>query len=200
MNRIIFLILFLILPAFVLNIFLTGTVYAQRCLPGLRGIQLTTGTVDGVRPCYANGKTGCCLGVNLINYTAGARKWVFGGEFLTKGYPYKAHRIAVSQFTVEGGYFLPVLSDRSKVFFLSAGFSALAGYETCNRGQKRLPDGATLLNGDAFIYGGAATLEAEAFLSDRIVLLVRVRERAIWGNTSGRFHLQGGAGLRLMIN
>ncbi len=34
------------------------------------------------------------------------------------------------------------------------GGSALAGYETSNRGEKLLSDGATLRNKDGFVYGG----------------------------------------------
>lgn len=62
------------------------------------------------------------------------------------------------------------LSDRQKTFFLSLGLSALAGYETSNRGYKLLPNGTTLLNKGCFIYGGALTLELETYLTDRVVL------------------------------
>lgn len=59
------------------------------------------------------------------------------------------------------------LSDRRKTFFRSLGLSALVGYETSNWGDKLLPDGATLLDKDCFIYGGALTLELETYLTDR---------------------------------
>ena len=82
---------------------------------------------------------------------------------------------ACAQFTAEGGYYLKFLSDRRKTFFLSLGLSALAGYETSNRSEKLLPDGATLLDKDCFIYGGALTLELEAYLTDRVALLLNAR-------------------------
>ena len=136
----------------------------------------------------------------MATYTKHANKWVFGAEFLNKYYPYKEDRIPVSQFTAEGGYYLKFLSDRRKTFFLSLGLSALAGYETSNRSEKLLPDGSTLLDKDCFIYGGALTLELEAYLTDRIALLVSARERALFGSDIGKFHTQVSLGLKFIIN
>lgn len=80
------------------------------------------------------------------------------------------------------------LSDRRKTFSRSLGLSALAGYETSNLGDKLLPDGATLLDKDCFIYGGVLTLELETYLTDRVVLLVNVRGRMLFGSDIGKFH------------
>ena len=99
----------------------------------------------------------------------------------------KEVRIPVEQFTVEGSYYLKLLSDRQKTFFLSLWLSALAGYETSNRGDKLLPDGATLLDKECFIYGGALTLELETYQIDRMVVLVNTRERMLFGSDIGKF-------------
>ena len=45
------------------------------------------------------------------------------------------------------------------------------GYETLNWGEKVLYDGSMLSYRDAFVYGGALTLELESYVTDRIVLL-----------------------------
>ena len=74
------------------------------------------------------------------------------------------------------------------------------GYETSNWGNKLLFDGATLRNKDAFIYGGAITVELEAYLTDRIIVLVNTRERILWGSSIGKFHTQFGIGLKFIIN
>lgn len=50
-----------------------------------------------------------------------------------------------------------------------------------------------------FIYGGAVTLEAEGYLSDRVVLLVRLRERFVWGSASGICHFQYGIGVKYIF-
>ena len=42
-------------------------------------------------------------------------------------------------------------------------------------------------------YGGAITLEAETYLSDRLVLLLRLRERILWGSASTHAHFQYGS-------
>lgn len=178
----------------------SGGAYAQRCLPGMRGIQVTGGMVDGIYSSKTKNETGYYFGAAMTTYTKNANKWVFGAEFLNKYYPYKETRLPMAQFTAEGGYFLKILSDPSRTFLLSLGGSALAGYETSNWGEKTLYDGSTLRNKDAFIYGGAITLEIETYLSDRVVLLLTGRERIMWGNSTGHFHTQFGIGLKFIIN
>lgn len=173
--------------------------HAQRYLPGMKGLQVTAGMADGF---HWNGKSDFAyhIGAAYSVYTKRADRWVIGGEYLEKRYDYKDIRIHVQQFTAEGGYYLNFLSDRRKTFFLSAGLSTLAGYETSNRGNKLLPDGSLLLNKDAFIYGGALTLELETYLTDRMVLLLNVRERAMFGSSIGMFHTQVGIGMKFIIN
>ena len=63
----------------------------------------------------------------------------------------------------------------------------MTGYETVNWGDKRLYDGATIRNRDRFLYGGAVTLEVDAYLTDRIILSLSGRERCLWGTTTGHF-------------
>lgn len=125
---------------------------------------------------------------------------MFGGEYLLKNNPYKETKIPVAQFTTEGGYYFKVLSDARKIVFLYAGASALAGYETVNRGKKVLHDGSTLRDRDAFVYGGALTLDMEIYVADRIALLVNLRERCLWGGDTQKFHTQWGAGIKFVIN
>ena len=121
-------------------------------------------------------------------------------EYLLKNYGYRNVSVPRAQFTAEGGYYLKFLSDPSKTLFLSIGGSALAGYETVNWGNKMLYDGSKLLAKDAFIYGGAITLELETYVTDRIVLLASVRERALWGGSLSVFTMQFGLGVKFIIN
>ena len=172
--------------------------HAQRCLPGMRGIQLTGGLSDNMRWKNGNG-FGYHAGIAVSAYTKNAHHWVVGAEYLEKRYGYRDCLYPASQFTGEGGYYLNFLSDRRKTFFLSLGLSALAGYETSNRDKKLLPDGSTLLDKDCFVYGGALTLELEAYLTDRVVLLLNARERALFGSDIGKFHTQVGVGVKFII-
>ena len=77
-----------------------------------------------------------------------------------------------------------------------------AGYEksTPTGPERTLYDGARLKNGDAFVYGGALTLEMEVYLSDRIALTASVRERFLWGGSLDRCQLQCGAGFRFYLD
>ena len=177
-----------------------GQAHAQRCLPGMKGIRLTAGMADGFYSKSASNNTGYSFGASLATYTKGGHQWVFGAEYLRRYHPYRESRIPVEQFTGEGGFFCDVLSDGSKTFFLSVGISALAGYETVNGGNKLLLDGATPRNRDGFVYGGALTLQAETYLTDRLVLLLYGRERCLWGASTGHFHAQYGVGLKIMID
>ena len=121
----------------------------------------------------------------MSRYSKNANKWVYGVEYLNRGYPYKSERIPMAQFTGEGGYYYKFLTDASKTFFLYLGGAAMAGYETVNWGDRHLSD---------------VTLVADAYLADRIILSVSGRERVLWGTTSGHFHTQFGIALKFIID
>ncbi|MBE9487936.1 MAG: conjugal transfer protein TraO [Bacteroidetes bacterium] len=168
---------------------------AQRYLPKMKGLELRGGIVNG----FTNLKN-FYTGLALSSYTMHKNRWIFGMEYLQKEYAYKELMLPKSQFTAEAGYYYMFLSDPRKMFFLSIGGSELLGYETSNWGEKLLYDGATLMNNDAFLYGGAITFEIENYISDKIVLLVNARERILFGSSIGKFHTQIGLGLKFIIN
>ena len=176
-----------------------GQAMAQRCLPGMSAVEIKADMADG----FYTGKSRDCgysLGVYYSVFKGGADTWSFGGEYLKIYKPYgEKGSIPVAQFTGEVGYNLHLLSDYSQTFHLYGGVSGIAGYETVNRGDKTLPDGSTLHNGDAFIYGGALTLQADFYLSDKIALTANVKERFVFGNSTGHFHTQYGVGVKFII-
>jgi hypothetical protein len=179
---------------------LTVQAQAQRHLPGQHGLQITAGTVNGFTLDESNPNFAAHAGVAFSTYTKNGNRWVFGGEFLGKCHRYESWCNPQMQFTGEGGYYLNVLSDRSKTVFCSAGLSALAGYETIRHNKHPLPDGATINNNDAFLYGGAITLEAEVFVTDWLVFIANIRERALAGSSVGLLNTQFGLGLKFIIN
>ena len=168
---------------------------AQRTLPGQWGLQVTAGTVNGL-----NLNDSFHSGIAFSQYAQNANKWVFGIEYLEKRHPYKDIEIPQSQITGDVGYFLNFLSDPHKIFFLSLGASAMAGYETINWNKKLLFDGATITNKDNFLYGGALTLEMEFYLTDRTIFLINARERLLMGSSVGNFNTQLGLGIKFIIN
>ena len=111
------------------------------------------------------------------------------------------------QFTTGGvDRFLSWKSGGERHYFTSLAFtrtnrlSALGGFETVNWGTSLLPDGASVTNGDSFIYGGGLTAAFDVWLTDQIILLMQVKERALFGTDAGNFHTQIGLGVRLIIN
>lgn len=175
-----------------------GQATGQRVLPKMQGIAIGGGMVDGKGDSFYGG-------VTAETYAKGGNKWVFGAEYLQRNHQYdygedEKQTIPVAQFTAEGGFYKQVLSDASKSFFVYVGGSALAGYETVNWNENLLDDGSRLKEKGGFVYGCAATLNVEWYLSDKVVLTGNVRERFLWGNTSGLNHTQYGIGLKFIIN
>ena len=158
----------------------TGQAHAQRCLPKMQGIEVRADMADGFNLGGKDG--GYSFGAALSTYTKKGNKWVFGGEYLLKNNPYKDTKIPVAQFTAEGGYYFKILSDARKIVFVYSG------------------DGSTLDDRDAFIYGGALTLDVECYVADRIALLANLRERCLWGGDTRKFHTQFGVGIKFIIN
>ncbi|MDR3057558.1 MAG: conjugal transfer protein TraO [Prevotella sp.] len=189
---------FIISLAFSFCLLFISQAQAQRCLPGMKGIELRGGTVDGFK--QEKDKEAIYFGAAVSKYASGGNKWVFGAEYLHKNYHYKETAIPVSAFTAEAGYYYNFLSDGNKTVFLSLGISALTGYETCNWGEELLYDGSTLANEDSFVYGGAGTLEFETYLSDKVVLILSARERVLFGSSVGKFHTQLGLAIKFIIN
>lgn len=178
---------------------LVGQAQAQRYLPGQKGLQVTASAVDGFK--LKNGdKQAFAFGLAHSTYTKNGNRWVFGAEYLQKKHAYKDILIPTSQITGEGGYYFNFLSDASKTVFLSFGTSLMAGHETVNWGKELLFDGAMITSKDAFLYGGALSLEIETYLSDRFVLLTHARERILFGSSINKFHLQVGVGIKIIIN
>lgn len=184
----------------VLCFVLTDKAHAQRALPGMGGLEIRGGMVDGFKSSGNSNESGHYFGAAMSTYTKNANKWVFGAEYLNRYYPYKDGRIPVAQFTGEGGYYYKFMADASKTLLFYLGASAMAGYETVNWGDKLLYDGSTIQNKDRFLYGGAITLQVDVYLTDKVILLLTGRERILWGTTTGHFHTQFGVGLKFMIH
>lgn len=180
----------IVLSFFVL--FVTGSLSAQRYLPGMKGVQFTGGVADGVN--------GFQTELAYSRYDRHSNRWVVGVGLLDRKVFDRIGNIPVSQITANGGYFINLLSDNRKVFFLSIGLSAMTGYETINWGTRYLPDGGMILDKSRFIYGGSASFEVETYLTDRFVLLLNVRERGMLGGDTNKFHNDICLGLKYIIN
>lgn len=74
--------------------------HAQRCLPGMKGIQFTGGLSDDLRWKNGNG-FGYHAGIAVSTYTKNAHHWVVGAEYLENG-------------TITGAAFIRSASSRGK--------------------------------------------------------------------------------------
>ncbi|MGV3766787.1 MAG: conjugal transfer protein TraO [Chitinophagaceae bacterium] len=165
-------------------------VQAQRMLPGQKGLEINAGILAGEMTgsyylnmmCTKNGKNG--------NY----RLW--GAEYTHRLAGYRDVQVPLESYTGELGYSFLVLGDAGKNITLQAGITALAGYESINRGKALLYDGATILDKDRFVYGAGGRLSLETYLSDRLVQLLQGRTKVLWGTDLKQFRPSAGAGIR----
>ena len=181
-----------------------GEARAQRGLPGQVGIGLNAGTLDGLllrdsRLCYRYWTE-----LEVTRYNRGHSYWNFSAGYLHKDYAYCGATgrqvVPVAQYTAGAGFNLPLLSDRGRNVTLYGNLSALLGYETSGRDGKALEDGATLENRDGLLYGPGFGATLEGYLSDRVILLLKVHQRCAFGSSTGPFHTGLGFGLRFIIN
>ena len=93
---------FVLLLAAMLALFL-GQAQAQRCLPGMKGVQLMADMVDGFYCGKERNDTGFAFGLAVSTYVKGGNKWVSGIEIMRRYYPYRNTRIPLKQYTAEGG-------------------------------------------------------------------------------------------------
>ena len=149
----------------------------------MKAVRFTTEMADGFYSRANRHDAGYAFSLAVSTCTGNGNQWMFGGEMLKRNIPYRSTHIPLSQYTGEGGYYHTFFSTPGKSFFLNLGAS----------------DGAVLQQCESFIYGGAVTLEAEGYLSDRVVLLVRLRERFVWGSASGICHFQYGIGVKYIF-
>lgn len=164
---------------------------AQRMLPKQKGLEVNVGILsdDKIGNDYfinigmtVNGKNG--------NYQ------ILALEYTKQYYDYKDFRISQETYTAEGGYSLFLLGDAFKNVTLNAAITGVAGYESINRGDDLLYDGAKILSEDNFIYGAGGRLTIETYLSDRLVIILQGKTKVLWGKDLEKFRPSAGVGLR----
>ena len=174
---------FLYIVAFLLAV-AGGDVMAQRGLPGMNSVEFGMDMVDGFHAGNRKDKTGYALRLTAQTYAKHGNKWTYGVEMLKRYYPYRDSQIPLWQYTAEAGYAYNFYSSPEKLVFLNIGVSGMLGYEAVNRGERLLWDGS---------------LEAETYLTDRLVLVLRLRERILWGGAASLFHTGFGVGIRYIL-
>ena len=168
---------------------------AQRLIPKQRGVEVV-GSVPLIKGEKLFGGDNFGVGISLTHYLKRENYTFVGVEYEQQNMSYRDYNVKLKDALLHLGYIHPVLSDRGKNVFLYGGISALGGYEQLNEDKKLLPDGATLLDRSRFVYGGAAHSSVEMFLTDRVLFLVKVQGRFLFGTDVHRFRPVVSAGLR----
>ncbi|SKA33129.1 Conjugative transposon protein TraO [Chitinophaga eiseniae] len=164
---------------------------AQRMLPGQKGLEVHAGMLSNDRP---EKNYYLALGMNSF---AKSGNYGFGLiEYNHQEATYKAIRIPLESYFVEGGYSLRLLGDARRQISLYASLSGVVGYQTINRGKQLLYDGSQVLSEEGLLYGGGGRLSLETYLCDRMVLLLQGRVRMLWGAAIDQFRPSAGLGLR----
>nr|WP_281638166.1 conjugal transfer protein TraO [Flavobacterium marginilacus] len=164
---------------------------AQRMLPKQKGMEVNAGTLSNDYPSrnyYLN------IGMTVNGKNGNYQLWAL--EYTHQFDDYKNLRLPQEIYTGEGGYSFFLLGDARKNISLNAAITGVLGYESINRGEILLYDGAKILSEDNFIYGTGGRLSFETYLSDRFVLILQGRTKVLWGTDLEQFRPSAGVGLR----
>ena len=171
---------------------------AQRLIPKQRGIEVV-GSVPLIKgeKLFTGDNFG--VGISLPRYLKKENYTFVMAEYEQQNMPYRSYNVKLKDALLQVGYMHPILSDKGKNVLLYGGISALGGYEQLNEDKKLLPDGATLLDRSRFVYGGAVHGSLEVFLTNRILFLVKVQGRFLFGTDVHRFRPALSAGFRFNL-
>ena len=192
-----------ILLFMVMTVAIATASHAQRLIPGQRGLQLSyiipisTQNDNHLQTAKALPSGGFGWAMAMTINTKRANQWLFGLEYAKKHFAYRDIQIPAETIGFEVGYLLNLFSDARKNLLLNTGITAVTGYETVNRGEKLLPDGATLLTRDRFVYGGAYHLALDVFATDNLVFFVKGKCNVVWGSDVERFRPQIQTGIKI---
>ncbi|PIF45335.1 conjugative transposon protein TraO [Chryseobacterium sp. 52] len=183
------------LVAIIIVVLSTTGVSAQRLMRGQKGFEISMGLISDKRSLHDNFyvQAGMTINEKRGNY----QLWAV--EYARKKHEFETYIIPVESYLAEGGYSICLLGDRAKNISLNLGVTGLLGYETINRGESSLPNGAVIQDKNSFIYGGGVRLSLETYLTDHFVLLLQGRVKGIWGTSVEQFRPSAGVGIRYIF-
>lgn len=172
---------------------LTGIImtHAQRMIPWQKGFEINAGTLFGDSP---SRNYNLSLAMTINAKSGNYQLWAL--EYSHQYSKYKARRLPLETYTAEGGYSFFLLGDVRRNIALNVALTGVLGYETINRGEALLEDGAKIISHDGFIYGAGGRLSFETYLFDHLVLLLQGRIKVLWGTDLEQFRPSAGLGLR----
>ena len=164
---------------------------AQRMLPKQKGLEISAGILSDDKignDYYLN------IGLTVNGKNGNYQIWAL--EYTHQYRDYKSLQLPVETYTAEGGYSFFLLGDARKNITLNAAITGVVGYESINRGEDLLFDGAKIVSEDHFVYGAGGRLSFETYLSNHFVLVLQGRTKVFWGTDLKQFRPSAGLGLR----
>ena len=164
---------------------------AQRMLPKQKGLEISAGILSDDKignDYYLN------IGLTVNGKNGNYQIWAL--EYTHQYRDYKSLQLPVETYTAEGGYSFFLLGDTRKNITLNAAITGVVGYESINRGEELLFDGAKIVSKDHFVYGAGGRLSFETYLSNHFVLVLQGRTKVFWGTDLKQFRPSAGLGLR----
>ncbi len=182
------------LHLYIIGLFLMSlTIKGQRLIPKQKAIELNAGILLN-----ASKSKNYFLNTTITNQSGNGNYSFFSFEYLNEKQNYKTVSIPIETFFAEAGYSFNLISDRKKYLFFNFSLSATVGFESINKGNDLLFDGAEILSESNFVYGPGGKVSAEIYISDRIVLIPHIKAKALWN--SSRELIRPSAGLGIRIN
>lgn len=109
-------------------------------------------------------------------------------------------KIPYNDFTVNAGYFQNVYSTKNKLLKISLGLGGIFGYESVNRGDRELANGALVMSKSGFIYGAFIGFDTDIYLNDKVSVVVKANEFYHHNSNLGQFTGYCGLGIRYFFN
>lgn len=170
------------------------TAKAQRLIPKQKAIELNAGFLFN-----ASESENYFLNTTITNQSGKGNYSFFSFEYLNEKQNYKTISIPIETFLGEAGYSFNLISDRKRNLLFNFSLSATVGFESINKGNDLLFDGAEILSESNFVYGAGEKVSAEIYISDRIVLLPHVKAKALWNSSRELIRLSTGLGIRINL-
>jgi hypothetical protein len=176
---------------------LTRPASAQIHQEGQSAVEFSAGFMDGFkRPGKDN--FGFFTALSYSRYQTRYTYWKAGVHLNQKQYAYDRTMIPVSQWLGEATYFTRVLGLVGRSWILNLGGGVAGGYESVNQ-DRRMVEGAVLINPSRWIVGPTIAIEGEYILSARTILTTRVQEYYLFRSSIVPTRFNIGVGVKFTL-
>ena len=141
-------------------------------------------------------------GVISYNYFLDRHDFIDAGVLLTAAnFKYvDGIKIPYNDFTFNLGYSKNVFWNYKNTLNVNISAGGLFGYETVNKGDKNLSNGALIKSKPGFIYGAYLGLDLEYSINDQLSAVLKANEYYHSNSTLGEFLPFIGLGVRYYVN